>query len=405
MKNCIVAQSGGPTAVINSSVMGVLEENSKSSYYDKVYAGINGIEGILQERIIDLSSLSDDLLHNFKYTPSSGLGSCRYKMKDFREDDSDYKNLFSILDKLEISTFFYIGGNDSMDTVYQLSEYAKEHNLTTQFLGIPKTIDNDLMGTDHCPGFGSAAKFVATVTLETYLDSSVYLANGIFILETMGRDAGWLAASSALARIEGKPVADFIYLPETPFSKEKFLMDVKNKYEEKNQVFIVVSEGVRNKHGIFLSNVDSDSSLDRFGHIQLGGVCGYLKNLIIDNGITTRVKSLELGVLQRCAMHCASQKDIDEAFEVGKAAVRYSAQGKSGFMISITRLSNTPYLTEINLFEAAKVANHIKYFPSKWINSQGNHIIDEALEYFYPLIEGSPTLNLINSLPKFINLK
>lgn len=405
MRNCIVAQSGGPTAVINSSVMGVLEENLSINYYDKVYAGINGIEGILQEKIIDLTSLSNDLSHNFKHTPSSGLGSCRYKMKDFRKDDSDYKKLFKILEKLDIKTFFYIGGNDSMDTVYQLSEYAKKNNLPTQFLGIPKTIDNDLMGTDHCPGFGSAAKYVATVTLETYLDSSVYPTNGVFILETMGRDAGWLTASSALARIDGKPVADFIYLPETPFSKENFLNDVKKKFEEQNQVFIVVSEGVRNENGVFISNIDSDSSLDKFGHIQLGGVCGYLKNLIIDNEITTRVKSLELGVLQRCAMHCASQTDIEEAFEVGKAAVKYSTQGKSGFMIAINRLSSVPYITEINLFEAAMVANQIKYFPSEWINMEGNNINDEALEYFYPLIEGSPTLNLINSLPKYIKLK
>lgn len=405
MKNCIVAQSGGPTAVINSSAMGVLERNSEMKYYDKVYAGINGIEGILQEKIIDLNSLNDDLSKAFKYTPSSGLGSCRYKMKDFRKDDSDYKKLFKILDKLDIQTFFYIGGNDSMDTVYQLSEYAKEHNLTTQFLGIPKTVDNDLVGTDHCPGFGSAAKFVATVTLETYLDSSVYPTNGIFILETMGRDAGWLTASSALARIEGKAVADFIYLPEAPFSKDKFLTDVKTKFQEQNQVFIVVSEGVRNENGVFLSNLNSDSALDKFGHIQLGGVCEYLKNLIIDNGITTRVKSLELGVLQRCAMHCASQKDIDEAFEVGKAALKYSTEGKSGFMVAINRLSNSPYLTETILFEAAKVANNIKYFPVEWINNQGNNILDEALEYFYPLIEGSPNLDLINSLPRYVKLK
>jgi 6-phosphofructokinase len=405
MKNCIVAQSGGPTAVINSSAMGVLERNSETKYYDKVYAGINGIEGILQEKIIELNSLSTDLSNAFKYTPSSGLGSCRYKMKDFRKDDSDYKKLFEILDKLDIQTFFYIGGNDSMDTVYQLSEYAKEHNLTTQFLGIPKTIDNDLVGTDHCPGFGSAAKFVATVTLETYLDSSVYPTNGIFILETMGRDAGWLTASSALARIQGKAVADFIYLPETPFLKDKFLTDVKSKFQEQNQVFIVVSEGVRNENGIFLSNLNSDSALDKFGHIQLGGVCEYLKNLIIDNGITSRVKSLELGVLQRCAMHCASQNDIDEAFEVGKAALTYSTEGKSGFMVAINRLSNSPYLTETILFEAAKVANNIKYFPLEWINNQGNNILDDALEYFYPLIEGSPNLDLINSLPRYVKLK
>ena len=405
MKNCIVAQSGGPTAVINSSVMGALKENTKSKYYDKVYAGINGIEGILKEKIIDLTSLNNDVSYNFKRTPSSGLGSCRYKMKDFNIDDKDYKTLFKIFKKLNIDTMFYIGGNDSMDTVYKLSEYAKEYNLTTQFLGIPKTIDNDLIGTDHCPGFGSAAKFVATVTLETYLDSCVYPINGIFILETMGRDAGWLTASSALARIEGKSIADFIYLPEVTFSEDKFLNDVKNKYEEQKHVFIVVSEGARNENGVFLSNLNSDSALDKFGHFQLGGVCSYLKNLIIDNGITTRVKSLELGVLQRCAMHCASKRDIDEAFEVGKAAVKYSAQGKSGYMISINRLSNNPYLFEINIFEAAKVANQIKSFPLEWINIGGNHIIDEALEYFYPLIEGTLNLNLLNSLPKYVTLK
>lgn len=403
MKNCLIAQSGGPTAVINSSAIGVVLENKNLSYFDNVYGGLNGIEGILQNKLINFSEMTDDELHNFRYTPSSGLGSCRYKMKNFTENEADYKRFFQILDEYEVDTFFYIGGNDSMDTVHKLSAYANAHSINKRILGIPKTIDNDLMFTDHTPGFGSAAKFISTTVLETYLDSSVYINNGVFIVETMGRDTGWLAASAALAKINGKAVADFIYLPEKAFSIVNFLRDVRKKMEEQNKVYIVASEGLKNEDGKFLAQLNADSSFDNFGHAQLGGVCSYLKSLIVNAGITSRVKTLELGVMQRCAMHVASHVDIDEAYMAGKAALEYAIDGKSGFMVGIKRLQNAPYKTEYFTIPAKDVCNQIKYFPLEWISEEGNHINAAGVEYISPLITDAPILNHENGLPKYIS--
>jgi 6-phosphofructokinase 1 len=403
MKNCLIAQSGGPTAVINSSAIGVVLENKNLRYFDNVYGGLNGIEGILQNKLINFSEMTDAELHNFRYTPSSGLGSCRYKMKNFTENEADYKRFFQILDEYEVDTFFYIGGNDSMDTVNKLSNYASTHSINKRILGIPKTIDNDLMFTDHTPGYGSAAKFISTTVLETYLDSSVYINNGVFIVETMGRDTGWLAASAGLAKINGKAVADFIYLPEKAFSIVNFLRDVRKKMEEQNKVYIVASEGLKNEEGKFLAQLNADNSFDNFGHAQLGGVCSYLKSLIVNAGITSRVKTLELGVMQRCAMHVASQVDIDEAYMAGKAALEYAIANKSGFMIGIKRLQNSPYKTEYFTIPAKDVCNQIKYFPLEWISNEGNHINELGVEYISPLIADAPTLNHENGLPKYIS--
>ena len=400
MSNCIIAQSGGPTSVINSSVVGLLEANKTLGSFNKVFAGLNGIEGILNGNIIELSSISQEEINNFKYTPSSGLGSCRYKMKKLEESTEEYDKLLEILKANDIKAFFYVGGNDSMDTTAKLSVYAKKTGIDVKFIGIPKTIDNDLMYTDHTPGFGSAAKFIATSVLETYLDSSVYINNGIFILETMGRDTGWLASAAALAKLNGKQVADFIYLPETAFDIDKFLVDVKNKFEEQNQVYIVVSEGIRNAEGKFIAEAHAQAH-DKFGHAQLGGVGNFLKNLIISSGITSRVKSLELGVLQRCAMHCASNIDIEEAYEVGYEALKQASLGKCGYMIGIKRESNSPYKSSYFLIEADKVANNVKYFPTEWINEEGNNIKPEALEYLTPLISSVPSVISSVAMPSF----
>ena len=400
MKNCIVAQSGGPTSVINASAMGVLEENINSHYYDNVYAGINGIQGILNNNMVNLSSLPFDEVKGLKYTPSSGLGSCRYKLKSFKENSEEYIKLFDILEKHEIKTFFYIGGNDSQDTVHKFSIYAKEHNKDVKFIGIPKTIDNDLPIMDHTPGFGSAAKLIATSVLENFLDASVYPAKGVFILETMGRDTGWLAASACIATINGNPVADFIYLPEVAFSIDNFIKDVSRKLTEKDHVFVVVSEGIRTKEGKFIGEA-SDTGLDKFGHAQLGGVCAYLKDLLLTTNTAEKVRVLELSTIQRCSMHCASQTDIDEAFEVGKAAVTYSINGISGNMIGIRRLSNSPYISETFVLETEKVANNIKYFPSEWINEEGNNVTRDAYDYTLPLIMGEPKISIENGLPKY----
>lgn len=390
MSNCIIAQSGGPTSVINSSVVGLFYANKELKAFDNVFAGLNGIQGILNEDIINLSEQSDEDIEIFRNTPSSGLGSCRYKMKNLEESTEEYEKLLDILKANDIKAFFYVGGNDSMDTTAKLSKFAKEKNLDIQFIGIPKTIDNDLVHTDHTPGFGSAAKFICTSILETYLDASVYINNGIFIIETMGRDTGWLAASSMLARIDGKPVVDFIYLPEAPFCLEKFLADVRKRFEEKNKVYIVASEGIRDSNGKFLSEMTMDSAQDNFGHAQLGGVGSFLRSKIIESGITSRVKALELSVLQRCAMHCASQIDLDEAFNAGATALKYAKEGKNGYMVGIKRKNSSIYSTEHFLIEANEVANNVKYFPTEWINEDGNNIKEDALSYFQPLVGDLP---------------
>lgn len=397
--NCIIAQSGGPTSVINSSVYGLVKANKEFKTYDNVFAGLNGIEGILNKKIINLSDMDEEKLETFKKSPSSGLGSCRYKLKDYKSDSKEYEKLFNILNSLNIKAFFYVGGNDSMDTISKLSSFAKENNIDITFIGIPKTIDNDLMYTDHTPGFGSASKFIATSTLETYLDSKVYTENGIFIVETMGRDTGWLAASGALATVNGKPCADLVYLPEVAFSVSEFLNNARELFEKNNHVYIVASEGLRDENGDFITSVKAQGH-DNFGHSQLGGVGQYLKELIIQAGITKRVKALELGVSQRCSMHCASFIDLDEAVMVGFDALKYSQdKNSSGFMVAIKRESNHPYKSSSFLVEANKVANNVKYFPREWINEEGNNITEDGLNYLRPLIDVNHELNSENNLP------
>jgi 6-phosphofructokinase len=400
MSNCIIAQSGGPTAVINSSVVGLLNANKELKAFEKVYGGVNGIEGILNKNIIDLSSISDEDINKFRFTPSSGLGSCRYKLKDLDSCSEEYEKLIKILKEYDITAFFYIGGNDSMDTIAKLSKYAKVNNIDIKFIGIPKTIDNDLKFIDHTPGFGSAAKFIGVTALETYLDSSVYINNGIFILETMGRDTGWLAASACIAKLNNKPIADFIYLPEVAFDTDKFLKDVREKFQEQNKVFIVVSEGLRDENGKFVSEFECLSQ-DKFGHAQLGGVSNYLRTLIIDEGITKRVKALELGILQRCAMHCASNVDLIEAYNVGKMALEYAVQGETGKMVTINRKPSEDYEVVYSIVDADKIANNVRYFPKEWINEAGNFITKEACSYFEPLIKDFPNIVFEGNIPGY----
>ncbi|HBF2077661.1 TPA: 6-phosphofructokinase [Clostridioides difficile] len=400
MRNCIIAQSGGPTAVINASAVGIYEKNLETKYFDKVYFGINGIEGILNKNIIDSDSLNKDNVLNLKQTPSSGLGSCRYKLADYKINSYDYDRVINILDEYKIDTLFYIGGNDSMDTVMKFSQYCKNTTCKIKFIGIPKTIDNDLLGTDNCPGFGSAAKLISTLIMETYLDFSIYKNNGIFIVETMGRDTGWLAASSSLARLNDTPLVDLIYLPEIDFYEDKFIEDVRKIFKEKNKAYIVASEGIRDKYGNFICE-QKTSAHDKFGHSQLGGVSNYLKNLIVSSSITTRVKTLELGVIQRCAMHLASDTDLKQAAEVGAYGIELSKKGYTGVMAIINRKCNNPYKYEVSHTDISKIANKTKYFPKEWINEECNYITDEALNYLYPLIQGKPDIKYKNGLPYF----
>ncbi|NJA31659.1 6-phosphofructokinase, partial [Clostridioides difficile] len=331
---------------------------------------------------------------------SSGLGSCRYKLADYKINSYDYDRVINILDEYEIDTLFYIGGNDSMDTVMKFSQYCKNTTCKIKFIGIPKTIDNDLLGTDNCPGFGSAAKLISTLIMETYLDFSIYKNNGIFIVETMGRDTGWLAASSSLARLNDTPLVDLIYLPEIDFYEDKFIEDVRKIFKEKNKAYIVASEGIRDKYGNFICE-QKTSAHDKFGHSQLGGVSNYLKNLIVSSSITTRVKTLELGVIQRCAMHLASDTDLKQAAEVGAYGIELSKKGYTGVMAIINRTCNNPYKYEVSHTDISKIANKTKYFPKEWINEECNYITDEALNYLYPLIQGKPDIKYKNGLPYF----
>jgi len=303
MANCLVAQSGGPTSVINATVAGIVKANQLNPVYDTVFGGLHGIEGIMQEMLVDLSTMSDEENIILKQTPASALGSCRYKLK--RTNLEDFKTIFEVLKKHNIETMFYVGGNDSMDTVAALSEYAKEHNITDhRFVGCPKTVDNDLMVTDHCPGYGSAAKFISNTALQTWLDVNVYTRQEVFVLETMGRDAGWLAASACLSG-----VIDVLILPEVAFDKEKFLTTVKKNITEKNKCYVVVSEGARFENGAYLAAGEAKN--DGFGHAILGGAGYALRDMILESGVASRVKVQDLSTAQRCHATDQSLTDVE----------------------------------------------------------------------------------------------
>lgn len=386
--NCIVAQSGGPTAVINSSLMGVLDGALKSGEFDKIFAGFNGIEGILKENIKDISHLSAEKKEIIKHSPAAILGSCRFKLKGIDENREQYEKLFHIFKKYDIGAFFYIGGNDSMDTVKNLSIYAKENNIDFRAVGVPKTIDNDLEVMDHTPGFGSAAKFVNTCIMETALDDSVYEGKSLIILETMGREAGWLAASAAAAKINGETIVDHIYVPENPFSDLRFLSTIKNDLMKKDKLYIVVSEGIRYEDGEFVSHSSINSGHDTFGHAQLGGAGQKLRQMLIDSGIIKRVKCVELNILQRCAAHVSSEVDVNEAFELGANAVKFASQGLSGVLPGIIRTCDEPYAYEIKPIEIEKVANHTKLLPKQWIDRENDFITEDMIRYVEPLMGG-----------------
>ncbi|MGL5821506.1 MAG: 6-phosphofructokinase [Sarcina sp.] len=391
--NCIIAQSGGPTTVINSSIYGVIKENQRLGIYKNVLGGINGIEGILAGKIINLSELDNNKLERIKNSPASALGSCRYKLDDYRKNSEEYEKIINILIENDIKTFFYIGGNDSMDTVVKLGEYAEFKNIPIKFIGIPKTIDNDLMYIDHCPGFASSAKFIYTSVLETYLDSVVYSKNGIFIVEVMGRDTGWLAIAGGLAKVNGKECADLLYIPEIPFNEEEFLKDAKRIYNEKKSLYIVVAEGVKNIRGDFISS--TADTFDKFAHSHLGGVGQALKHILIRNEIAKKVRVLELNTLQRAAMHCVSKIDLKEAEQVGRYALENSLYCKNGSMVSITVEDRLKYKSKPYLIEAKKVANKTKFVPIEWIKNKGNILSKEATMYIESLIgdEGEYPLN------------
>lgn len=394
MANCLVAQSGGPTTVINASLAGVVKANQLNPVYDIVYGGLNGIEGILQERLVDLTHMPDMENRILRQTPSSALGSCRYKLK--RDDETDYRKLVAVMDKFNIEIMFYIGGNDSMDTVDALSQWAKRNNIEKRFVGIPKTVDNDLMVTDHCPGFASAAKFVNDVVTSTWLDYNVYTRSEVFILETMGRDAGWLAGSSV---ISGK--VDLLVLPEEDFNQEVFLAEVKKCMETKGKCYIVVSEGAHFADGSYLAA--GKAANDGFGHAVLGGAGNAVKNMILEAGIAPRAKVQDLSTAQRCANYTQSLVDVTEAFELGMSAHMRSADGKfTGHVVGVQRKPGAEYDVEFIEGPADQFANHVKHIPAEWILPNYAGLTQEAYDYFKPLIVGEPALIMKDGVPAYV---
>lgn len=399
--NIAVAQSGGPTCAINSSLVGVFREALKTPEIDTVFGSINGIEGIIGDDLIILNAAisTNEDMELLRQTPSTILGSCRYKLPDVETDETPYIKALKTFDKHRIQKFVYIGGNDSMDTVVKLSKYFESIGRSDiKVIGVPKTIDNDLCVTDHTPGFGSAAKYVASTVQEIIRDSRVYSIESVTIIEIMGRNAGWLAASTCMLRANGEIAPHLIYLPEGNFSVSRFVEDVKCQQAKHQAVIVAVSEGVK------LDENEQGSSTDAFGHIQLSGIGKRLERIIAKE-INCKVRSIELNVMQRCSSHICSKTDIDEAELIGACGLRAAMNGESGRMMYFKRLSDIPYVVTVDSVDANEVANTEKPFPKKWITDSGNNVSDEALRYFLPLIQGEVKIAMKNGMPLHFMLK
>lgn len=400
-KNMIIGQSGGPTAVINSSLAGAIEYAFSREEIGTVYGMINGIQGLLEDNVMNLTerfSENNTDLKRLTVTPAMFLGSCRYKLSD---NDDELQRVVDALNKYDIGYFFYIGGNDSMDTVYKLAKYVQSKNIDIKVLGIPKTIDNDLCGIDHSPGFGSAAKYISLVVKNVSYDTSIYSIKSVHIIETMGRDAGWIAASSALARSKATTAPHLIYLPEVPFSTDNFIEDVMEMLERYNSVIVVVSEGIKDKDGNYISA--NTSFVDKFGHSMLSGAGAFLKNLVEDK-IGCKVRSLDPGVLQRSGGHSASLTDVNEAYNLGLFAVKSALEGKTGVFSTLNRTSNTPYIVDYSTQDIRVIANREKTVPREWINERGNDVTQEMIDYLKPLVSGTSIVPYIDGLPAYLDL-
>ena len=397
--NIAVAQSGGPTCAINASLVGVYKEALKTPQIDAVFGSINGIEGIINDELVDLKLIikTNEDMELLRQTPSTVLGSCRYKLPDAESSSEIYEKILGCLEKHRIEAFFYIGGNDSMDTVAKLSDYFKAHDVHIKVIGIPKTIDNDLPVTDHTPGFGSA---VAATVQEIIRDSSVYSIESVTIVEIMGRHAGWLAASTCVLRANDEIAPHLIYLPECKFTAEGFLEDVRSQQAKHKAVIIVVSEGMQ------IENTKSlrDDSVDVFGHQQLSGIGKTLENLVREN-IGCKVRSIELNVMQRCSSHICSKTDIDESEQIGANAVKAALAGESGKVMVFKRISDVPYVIKIDSTDAHQTANKEKFFPKEWITDEQNNVKDKAIKYFLPLIQGEVIIAMKNGMPVHFKIK
>ena len=400
---CIIGHSGGPTSVINASAYGVIDTALKNPNITAVYGAEHGIKGVLNDRLFDMSQEDPKELELLKYTPSSALGSCRYKIADPDVDDTDYKRILEIFKKYNVRYFFYNGGNDSMDTCNKISKYMQKVGYECRVMGVPKTIDNDLYGTDHCPGFASAAKYIATSCMEVYLDARVYDTGMVAVIEVMGRHAGWLAGAAALATAYGAG-PDLIYLPEVDFDMDKFLDDVDRIYKEKDNCMVVVSEGIHYADGTFVSEAKT-SSTDGFGHAQLGGLAALLADAA-KKRTGAKVRGIELSLLQRCGAHLASETDIEESYMAGKAAVENAVNGITDKMVAFERSTQDGhYVCKTKLIPLTDVANTESKVPREWINAEGNNVGKAFIDYALPLIQGEPNLPKQDSLPRFAKLK
>lgn len=400
MMNIAVAQSGGPTCAINASLVGVFREALKEPKIDAIFGSVNGIEGMIENHLIDLKAFinTNDDMELLRQTPSTVLGSCRYKLPDYKEDEETYKKIVKTMKQRRIGAFFYIGGNDSMDTVDKLSAYFAEKKIDIKVIGIPKTIDNDLCVTDHTPGFGSAAKYVAATMHEIVRDSSVYSIPSVTIVEVMGRHAGWLTASSAVLHALGESAPHLVYVPEAEFSLDKFMNDVRNQMAKHKAVIVAVSEGMEVPDGV------QSGVVDNFGHKYLSGIGKYLEEQVREQ-IGCKVRSIELNVMQRCSSHLCSRTDIDESEAVGAAGVRYALAGNTGKMMAFRRVKDMPYTVVIEAADASLIANKEKFLPREYINSAGNNITDAAMRYFLPLIQGELNIHMNMGIPMHFTLQ
>lgn len=404
-KNCVIGQSGGPTAVINASLAGVAAAALASPHIGRVLGMVNGVQGLMEERFVDMGELLKETgqVELLKTTPAAYLGSCRFRLPDMGQDAAVYETIFNLLDKYHIGYVFYIGGNDSMDTVHKLDAYARAKGKEVQVIGVPKTIDNDLPETDHTPGYGSAAKYIAASLREIGMDSAVYCQPSVTVVEIMGRNAGWLTAASALARGKGYAAPHLIYLPEVPFADERFLADLEALQKQGVvNIVVAVSEGIRYGNGVYVCEDTQNCATDVFGHKNLSGVAKILEQKV-KAAFGIKARGVELNVLQRCGGHFASLTDVDEAFAIGWQSVRAAERGASGVMMVYVRESDDPYRIQFAARDIGGIANGEKLVPRSWINQLGNGITKEFLYYAQPLILGEPEVRMDQGLPVYLS--
>lgn len=404
--NVLVAQSGGPTAVINSSACGVIQETVRSDRIGRVFGAANGILGVLKEDIFDISAEKAETIEGLRSTPAAAIGSCRHKLKSLEDSKADYQRIIDVFKAHNIRYFFYAGGNDSMDTADKVNKLAADSGFELVCIGIPKTIDNDLAFTDHCPGYGSVAKYVATCAMEAGRDTeALYTTDTCTILEVMGRNAGWIAAATGLAHKTPQDAPHLIYMPEVIFSLDKFVADCKEVLKEFGRIFVVAGEGLKNSDGNYITADAGTFGKDSFGHVQLGGVAEILKS-VVENQVGVKTRFNMLGTNQRCAMHFASLTDVHEAYMCGQAAVKAALNGVNGKMITLLRSDKGEYNCTTGLAELSDVANGEKKVPAEYINQKGNHITDAMRDYVRPLVQGEAPIKVgPDGLPVFMRFE